>query len=38
MKGGKKESYEADALLIATGRRAYSDKLGLEKLNIKVDK
>ncbi len=38
VKGGKAQTYEADAVLIATGRRPYSEGLCLEKLGIKVDK
>lgn len=35
--GGKAETLEADAVLVAIGRRAYTDKLGLENVGIKTD-
>ena len=35
--GGKAEKMEADAVLVAIGRRAYTDKLGLENVGIKTD-
>ncbi|TKD31484.1 MAG: dihydrolipoyl dehydrogenase [Mesorhizobium sp.] len=37
VKGGAAETIEADAVLIATGRRAYSDSLGLKEAGVKVD-
>ncbi|TJW90509.1 MAG: dihydrolipoyl dehydrogenase, partial [Mesorhizobium sp.] len=36
-KGGATETIEADAVLIATGRRAYSDSLGLKEAGVEVD-
>ncbi|MFD2056503.1 dihydrolipoyl dehydrogenase [Mesorhizobium calcicola] len=35
--GGAAETIEADAVLIATGRRAYSDSLGLGEAGVEVD-
>ncbi|MCP9230958.1 dihydrolipoyl dehydrogenase [Mesorhizobium sp. LMG 17147] len=35
--GGAAETIEADAVLIATGRRAYSDALGLKEAGVDVD-
>jgi len=35
--GGKAETLEADAVLVSIGRRAYTDKLGLDKVGIKTD-
>src|SRR4029079_13640090 len=37
VKGGAAETIEADAVLIATGRRAYSDTLGLKEAGVEVD-
>lgn len=37
VKGGAAETIEADAVLIATGRRAYSDALGLKETGVDVD-
>lgn len=37
VKSGKKESLQADVLLVAVGRRPYTQGLGLEKLGIDVD-
>lgn len=36
-KGGKPETIEADVVLVATGRRPHTDKLGLENVGIKMD-
>ena len=38
LKDGAKQSVEGDVVLVAAGRRAYSDGLGLEELGIKKDK
>ncbi len=40
LKNGKKESIEADVLLVAIGRRPYTEGLGLENLgeNVEIDK
>jgi dihydrolipoamide dehydrogenase len=35
--GGDKETIEADVVLVATGRRAYSDKLGLKEAGVGLD-
>lgn len=35
---GQKEALEADVLLIATGRKPYTDGLGLEKLGVALNK
>ncbi|MDD9878157.1 MAG: dihydrolipoyl dehydrogenase [Magnetovibrio sp.] len=35
--GGKKETMKADVVLVAIGRRPYTDKLGLEKAGVTVD-
>ena len=35
--GGKEETLECDAVLVAIGRRAYTDGLGLEEAGIKAD-
>jgi len=35
--GGAAETIEADAVLIATGRRAYCDSLGLKEAGVEVD-
>ncbi|MER8557656.1 dihydrolipoyl dehydrogenase [Mesorhizobium sp. M0074] len=37
VKGGAAETIEADAVLISTGRRAYSDALGLKETGVDVD-
>ncbi|MER8953266.1 dihydrolipoyl dehydrogenase [Mesorhizobium sp. M0833] len=37
VKGGAAETIEADAVLIATGRRAYSDALELKEAGVDVD-
>jgi dihydrolipoamide dehydrogenase len=36
-KNGKKESLESDVLLVAIGRRPYTEGLGLEKIGLDVD-
>ena len=36
--GGAKEKLEADVVLVSIGRRAFTQNLGLEKVNIKTDK
>lgn len=36
-KGGKPETMEADVVLVATGRRPFTQNLGLEKVGIKMD-
>lgn len=36
-KGGKAESLEADIVLVATGRRPYTDGLGLDTAGVKMD-
>jgi dihydrolipoamide dehydrogenase len=35
--GGKAETIKADIVLVAVGRKAYTDKLGLESVGIKAD-
>ena len=35
--GGSQESLEADVVLVAVGRRPYSDGLGLETIGVKLD-
>ncbi|MBI5553690.1 MAG: mercury(II) reductase [Candidatus Diapherotrites archaeon] len=35
---GKKKSYKAEALLVATGRKPNTQNLGLEKIGVKIDK
>lgn len=35
--GSKKETLEADAVLVSVGRRPYTDNLGLDKLGVKVN-
>ena len=35
--GGKRETIEADIILVAIGRRAYTDGLGLDKIGVKLD-
>jgi len=37
VKGGEKQVLRADHVLVATGRKPYTDKLGLEKAGVKVD-
>ncbi len=37
VKGGDAETLEADAVLIATGRRPYTDGLGLQEAGVNVD-
>lgn len=37
-KGGKKETLEADVVLVSIGRRPYTDDLGIESLGIETDK
>jgi dihydrolipoamide dehydrogenase len=37
VKGGGAETIEADAVLVATGRRAYADGLGLKEAGVEVD-
>ena len=37
VKGGDKETIAADVVLVATGRRAYSDKLGLKEAGVALD-
>lgn len=36
-KGGKEETLEADVVLVAIGRRPYTEGLGLENLDLEVD-
>lgn len=36
-KGGSEESLEADVVLVAVGRRPYTDGLGLENVGVEVD-
>jgi len=36
-KGGAKETIKADVVLVAVGRRPYTEKLGLDKVGIKLD-
>jgi dihydrolipoamide dehydrogenase len=38
VKGGDEQTLEADIVLISTGRRPYTDGLGLEKLGLDMDK
>eukprot|EP00298_Acanthocystis_sp_HF-20_P021194 c27399_g1_i1.p1 GENE.c27399_g1_i1~~c27399_g1_i1.p1 ORF type:complete len:511 (+),score=298.83 c27399_g1_i1:31-1533(+) len=38
VQGGSKETLEADVVLVSTGRRAFTDKLGLAALGVKTDK
>ncbi len=35
--GGKAETLEADVVLVAIGRKAYTDKLGLDKVGVSTD-
>ncbi len=37
VKGGEAETVEADAVLISTGRRAYTDRLGLAEAGVALD-
>jgi dihydrolipoamide dehydrogenase len=37
VKGGDAETIDADVVLIATGRKAYTDKLGLAEAGVEVD-
>lgn len=37
VKGGATETLEADAVLVATGRRPYTDGLGLQEAGVNVD-
>lgn len=37
VKGGSAETLEADIVLVATGRRPYTDGLGLEEAGVKLD-
>jgi dihydrolipoamide dehydrogenase len=37
VKGGNAETIEADVVLVATGRRAYADNLGLKEAGVDVD-
>ena len=37
VKGGEKLVLKADHILVATGRRPHTDKLGLERAGVKVD-
>ena len=37
VKGGAPETIEADVVLVATGRRAYADDLGLKEAGVEVD-
>ena len=37
VKGGAAETIEADAVLVATGRRPYSDSLGLKEAGVTLD-
>ena len=36
-KGGKAETIDADAVLVATGRKPYTEGLGLEEAGVKLD-
>ena len=36
-KGGKAEKLEADVVLVAIGRKAYTENLGLDKVGVKTD-
>jgi dihydrolipoamide dehydrogenase len=35
--GGEKRVLKADHILVATGRRPHTDKLGLERAGVKID-
>jgi dihydrolipoamide dehydrogenase len=37
VKGGEAETVEADAVLVATGRKAFSDGLGLDAVGVSLD-
>ena len=37
VKGGDKQVLKADHILVATGRRPHTDKLGLDRAGVKVD-
>ncbi|KAJ1963035.1 dihydrolipoamide dehydrogenase precursor [Dimargaris xerosporica] len=37
-KGGKAESLEADVVMVAVGRRPYTENLGLDKVGVEVNK
>jgi dihydrolipoamide dehydrogenase len=37
VKGGEKQVLKADHILVATGRKPYTDKLGLDRAGVKVD-
>ena len=37
-KGGKKETLDADVVMVCVGRRPYTDNLGLETCGIDVNK
>jgi len=37
-KGGKEKELEADVVLVSTGRRPFTQNIGLEALNIGTDK
>lgn len=36
-KGGEKETLEADVVLVSIGRKPHTDKLGLDKVGVKLD-
>jgi dihydrolipoamide dehydrogenase len=36
-KGGSEETFDADVVLVAVGRRPYTDGLGLDKIGVEVD-
>jgi len=36
--GGEKKALDSDIILVSTGRRAYTDKLQLDKVGLKTDK
>ncbi|MBE0533822.1 MAG: dihydrolipoyl dehydrogenase [Rhodospirillales bacterium] len=38
VKGGAAETYKADVVLVAVGRRPYTEGLGLEKIGVTTDK
>lgn len=38
VKGGDQTTIKSDVVLIATGRRPYTEKLGCEKVGINVNK
>jgi dihydrolipoamide dehydrogenase len=38
VKGGDPETIDADIVLVATGRRAYTDGLGLEALGVEIER